>query len=279
MGTFIDRTGQIHAAFQIIKELGNQKVLIKCRVCGSDREYRKAAVVEKRATCKQCTISKNVRDKTGETYGSLQITKELGKQLVRATCQKCGHEDTYRKKCVTEKETSCKKCRTAINFKDRVGEIHGTFRITKELYNHNVICECLTCGESSEYRKGDIVAQSKACNKCKPFPNIKDRTGQTFGTFKVINELTKGKVIAQCLLCGYESNYTKFFIVDQSVSCKKCGLSTKFENKIINNIRIIELAYKGRDKNRYFNCKCNKCGEALVLTREEIIEYTCKKEV
>ncbi|MBP7211120.1 MAG: hypothetical protein KBA02_08005, partial [Paludibacteraceae bacterium] len=61
------------------------------------------------------------------------------------------------------------------------------------------------------------------------------------------------------------------------VGCKKCSLNKNYKDKVINNVTVIKLGYTGRNGQKYYKCKCNKCNEELFLTREEIIDYKCDK--
>ena len=272
MAMFIDRTGETHGQFQIVQELRAGEVLCECIKCGNIDKYNKANIVRLKVACNSCG-NKPV-DKTGEVYRDLQIVKELGKKMVSCRCIKCGHLDNYSKYHVTRNSALCKNCGTK-NISDRTGEIHGTLRIEKELRNNKVECVCLQCGYTDTYVKADLGRQTVLCKNCGT--KYKDRSNEVYNDLKIVEELGNHLVRCICTICGEKDIYNKDNIVHSKLTCRACGIGKNYRGKVINNVKLIDYAYKGRDGNNYYNCKCIKCGEGLILIREEIVKYICSK--
>ena len=196
--------------------------------------------------------------------------------LLNKTCKclKCEHQDNYNKPEVIISRALCKNC--GKHFKNRTGEIHKGLRIIKGLGGKRIACKCIHCGYEDDYDKSAVCRGNVRCNNCKPkYINI---INKIFNDLKIIKDLGNRNVICQCIYCGIEDEYQKYSVLKGNVRCKYCSLIINCKDKVINNITVIDRAYTGRDGNDYFNCKCNKCGKELLLTREEIIKYTCHKE-
>ena len=277
-GNMKDKTGEVHRGLQIIKELGGSLVICKCIECGYEDEYNKHYVLNSKALCKQCKGDRpyNFIDKTGETYGTLKIIKELGNNKVLCSCTICNNKETYTKTYVTGLKTICKFCERIVIRVDRTGEIHRNLKVIKELGNQRIDCECLKCGHKDEYDKKSFVDLKASCKNC-GLGIKKDRTGEIFAKLEIIKELGGNRVICKCSICDNEDNYEKSSVIQGSMRCKKCGIGKGYKGVSVKDITILDFAYTGRDGQRYYKCICNKCKEELLLTKEEIIEYKCTK--
>ena len=277
MPIFTDRTGEIHRDLKIIKDTGRGKVTCQCLKCGHTDEYGKSHLINNRLLCKQCGTQRV--NKTGEIHRTLKIIEELGKGNVKCECLRCGHIDSYIKNRVTDARVNCKQCTSRIG-KDDTGKIYKNFEITKELGKGRVEAKCLKCEHPNNFNKYALQNEEAKCSNCGT--NIaSDHTGEIYRDLKIIKELGKGQLLCKCLLCGREDNYYKHEIVSKkSGNCKHCGVNrgVKITEKIIGNITILNREYTGRDGKTYFKCKCNKCNEELLLTREEIVKYICTKK-
>ena len=272
---FIDRTGQIFNNLKIIQEIGGERVIAECLICESKKEYRKADIVCSHAKSCGC-IPGGFIDRTGQIFNSLQITKELGYGKVISRCLLCGSTKEYKKVDIVSRN---KKCECIPGFRiDRTGQTFNNLQIIKELGNDKVICKCLSCGSEKEFSKNNVAqGTTKSCG-CENH-KVSDRTEQIFGDLQIIKELSNNKVICKCLMCSKESEYIKSVLTNRGTECKNCGLERNYKGRITNSIKVLDLAYTGRNKNKYYNCECIKCGEGMVLTREEIVKYTCDKGV
>ena len=272
---FIDRTGQIFNKLKIVQELGKECVMVECLICGSIKKHDKGDVVSGYRKSCGCTPSGFI-DRTGQTFNNLKILKELGDRRIICKCLLCESEKEFSKNNVTRGNTKSCGC-DRHKILDRTGEVFGNMKIIKELGNDTVLVRCLLCKSEKEYTKGFIVG--RGVNSCGCLVNSrKDVTGQRFKGIEVVKELGADKVIGRCIICNTENNYTKHNIIYQKTECKNCGLTRNYKGQIVNNVKVLRFAYTGRDKNKYYICKCTKCGEELILTREEIIKHTCTKE-
>ena len=277
MGKIISRVGETYSRLKIIEELGGGRVSCECLDCGKIQDKNKYTVMSCIAFCR-CKDYKQLRSAAGKIFNGLEITKELGNGKVMAECLDCGSEKSYNKYTIVHEERKVTGCgckgRKII---DRTGETFNNLKIIKELHNSRIMAQCLLCGSIKEYEKASIVSGgTKSCRCSKRRGN--DKTGQTFNNLKITKELRGGEVKAQCTLCNYEDTYIKVRLTRGEILCTKCNTKYNYKDKIINNIKVTDLAYTGRDGNKYYNCECIKCSEKLLLKHGEIIAYTCNKE-
>ena len=275
MAKIIDRTGEIHKGLKITKELGSNKVLSTCTSCGTTETYSKGSVVRDAVVCKKCTKSK-LKNREGEVYRDLKIVEDIGGNKVKCKCIKCNNTETYIKSRLVSNKLICKNCGSFIR-DNKTSEIHRNLKIIEELGGNKVLCKCIKCNHTAEYTKSEVIRDRTACKRC-GVKIVRSREGETHRDLKVIEELGGCKVICKCTLCGHTDTYAKSKVVSDNVLCKKCGLYKNHVGKTINTIKITSLNYIGRNKKEYYNCRCTKCGEELILTREEIIKYTCTKK-
>lgn len=151
---------------------------------------------------------------------------------------------------------------------DRTGERFRDIVITKELGHNKVMGKCLLCGKEREFNKGALVKGHIMNCGCRGNNNIKHREGQTFGNFRIVRELGKGKVIARCLLCGQEKEYDKQKIVDGRIKNDGCvklpvPVLRNYEGKTIGNFLVLKELGKGK-----IRAKCLLCGK-----EKEFIKY------
>ena len=268
--TIINRTGEIFNKLQIIKELGKNKVICKCTDCGYEDEYTKGSVTLSMIHCKNCHIIVK-EDFTGSLHRDLKILKELGERKVLCECIKCKYQEIYERYQVLKNNALCKNCGTKII--DTTGKMFNGLKVIKELGNSTILCKCIKCGHEDNYNKQLVTKHNALCKGCSS--RLKYILGSVFGELEIIKELGSNKVNCRCTKCNTQDNYSKYYVIHKEIECKHCGLKRDYAGKIVNNITILELSYTGRDKNKYYNCKCNKCEEELILTREEIVKYSC----
>ena len=273
MAKFIDRTNQIFNSLKILKELGERQVTAQCLICGSIRNYRKGSIIQGESKSCGCNSNRFI-NRTGQIFSSLKIVKELGGNKVTAQCLICGSIRDYNKRSIVQGES--KSCGCA-RFIDRTGQIFSNLKIVKELGGNKITAQCLICGSERDYKKNAIVIGDIGSCGCVHSRFI-DRTSQRFNGLQIIQELGHGKVIAQCILCGSKNEYNKGRIIEHRVECRYCGLARDYRGKVINSIKVTNLAYVNSDGKKYYNCMCHKCREKLLLTREEIVKYICNKE-
>ena len=276
MGKFIDRTGQIYKGLKITEELGNNQVKAQCIKCNYIDIFTKGDLVKGDIRCRKC--GKHFINRVGEVHGELEIVNELGNDKVAAKCIKCGSIDNYYKSALIGNRVHCKHCDS--QFINRVGEIHNNIIIIEELGKSQVRAQCMECKHIDIYNKKALISNVLNCKKCKA--HFVNHVGEVHNNLKIIEELGKSQVKAQCLKCGCIDVYIKQQIIKNNVTCTRCGVSgfknlRKIEGLTINNIEILKYSYRGRDKKFYYTCKCNKCGEELLLNYDEVFVYQCDK--
>ena len=272
-----DRTGEVFGNLEIIKELGGHKVIARCLLCKSEKPYIKDSLIKGSTKTCGCAFNPNFIDRTGQTFNNLQIIKELGNKKVIAKCLICLTEKELLKNSIVTGHT--KSCGCVMGgLIDKTGQIYANLQIIKELGNGKVTAKCLLCESKKDYRKSQILSgNSKHCGCGRGLSRIKNIAGQIYNNIEIIEELRENKVKGKCLKCGHTDTYTKNRFKQEYVACKNCGLVHNYKDRIIGDIIILDFAYIGRDKNKYYSCKCIKCNEKLILTSEEIVKYTCDK--
>ena len=282
---FVDKTGEIHGNLKIIKELGKERIIAKCLLCGSEKEYRKCHVDStERQSCGCQTISNGraITDRTGEIHGGLQIIEELGGNKVMARCLTCKSEKKYtkggvvwgnRKSCGCKtieqiKIAKAKKEETQKNrkarFIDRTGEVHGKLKIVKELRGNKVIAQCLICNTTKEYRKSQMIQHKfKSCG-CMPL--YTDRTGETFKNLKILRELGGNKVIAKCLLCESEKEYFKNEVVSGRTKACGCRNFKDRTGQTFNSLKILKEL-----RHNKVTAECLLCGSVEDYLKNHIV--------
>ena len=276
-----DHTGEIHKSLLIVKELGKSIVLCKCINCGNTDEYTKNTVIQDRILCKNCGTNEvgKMKDRKGEIFRGLEILEELGNGAVKCKCAICGVIDNYGKQALINSKLICKNCkgdRKKGKIISKLGEIYNGLEIVAELGGGKVSCKCTKCEHTDIYSKSDLQQYNLNCKKCGK--KYKDRTGEIYNGLKIIEELGGNRVKCKCVDCGHISENSKGDLTCNKYVCKNCSLKENYRGNKINNIKVIDFEYTGRDKQRYYKCLCDKCKEELILTREEMIEYNCNKE-
>ena len=115
------------------------------------------------------------------------------------------------------------------------------------------------------------------CRKCGLTARVQSRVGELHGTLKITKELGGDAVICKCIKCGNSNKYNKYYLVSKGTMCKTCSIHQEYRGKRVNDIKVIDLKYTGRDGLRYFDVTCIRCGDSLILNEDEIPKYKCKQ--
>lgn len=296
MSAFIDRTGEIHRDLQITKELGGGMIEARCLICDRTEIYDKYRIINDLSRCKYTDCSNNgnhIKDRVGETYNNMVITKEIGKAKVEVQCLVCGKSFIYCKSSVVSGHFQCKNmnCSNKNERQSRlistVGEIHKGLKVTKEIGENKVEAQCLACGEIFTYLKKGIISDYALCRNKRCINSArsirKSRVGEVHNNLKITKELGEDRVEAQCVLCGHTEVYRKNTLTNKHRICAVCGVTglptcKKIEGLTLKNVIVIKYEYKGRNGQFYYTCKCIKCNEELILSYGDIFTYQCDKE-
>ena len=274
-GNRVDRTGQVFGTLKVIIDKPGNKFKCKCNECGHTDIYLKSSV-KKGKQCTNCGVHGHLKSKLGKVYGNLKVVIDNGGKVVTCQCLKCGHKDIYDKHNMGKHRVSCTKCVAARNIADRTGETFRNLTIIEELGKNAVTCKCNKCGAVGDYNKRDLVSEAAPCRSCGVSRTVIDRVGEVYSGLKIVEELGRGRVICICERCGNKGNYSKNRLMVRGAMCQTCNLQEGYRNKVVNNIRVIDFEYTGRDKLKYFTTICLTCGEVLTLNEEEIPKYECE---
>ena len=170
--SFINRVGQTFNNLQIMQELGSAKVLAKCSLCGSLKEYRKNNIVLGLTLSCGCAKARNKHkliDRTNQIFNNLEIIKELGNNAVRAKCLKCSSIKTYSKSNIVSGNTRSCGCvnrhneTTGNGFISRAGQVFRNLKILEDSGCNKVKTQCIECGKINDYQKNNVIARKIDC--------------------------------------------------------------------------------------------------------------------
>lgn len=231
--------GLVFGDWTILETLGKGKVLCRCS-CGTERVlYKKSLVSGVTKSC-GCKRKENFRksaidDLTGARFGAWVVTKELGNGYVECRCD-CGTiRKIHKPSLKSGATTSCgclsraKAASTNIENHSLVGETFNDLTIIEELGGGLVKCRC-SCGNEYIGRKQSIKSgHTKSCG-CKTYSfdyRARDRVGEKYGEWEIIEELGNNRVRCRCS-CGTERVLRKDIIVQgksKSCGCKSTEMS------------------------------------------------------
>ncbi len=163
MPALIDRTGEVFGNILILQELGHDRIIGRCLLCGDEREYRKVDVVSGRK--KHCPNHRHYFiDTVGKTYGGIVSLKELGDNKILGKCLICGKERTFNKPyLIRTKPESCG-CLRRKPSEDCTGKTFNNILVLKELGHGKILGKCLLCGREKEFFRYPVVhGNSKSC--------------------------------------------------------------------------------------------------------------------
>ena len=272
-----DKTGQTFNGIKVVTELGGSKIIGECIHCGNNTEYKKGDIVyNQRKNC-GCKAGTNFKDKTGQTFKGIKIIEELGDNKVIGECLHCKSKNTYDKGSVVG--NNYRSCGCVVNLKDKTGQTLGDLKIITDNGSNIVTAVCIKCRHEDIYNKHYVIKGQTFCKKC--HVRAVSKVGSVYGTIEILKELGGGRIEAKCLKCEATNNYSKYDIMKNRIFCLNCKYGSLKSRKLltdtaIKNIVIIKFEYTGRDSQCYYSCTCAKCKEELILSYDEIFEYTCK---
>lgn len=169
---------------------------------------------------------------------------------------------------------------------NRVGQVHGTFKIIGELGGNRVQVECTECGYLDTVIKQRCVDKQITCKNCGLNKNIVNRVGETYNNLLIIKELGKSKVSCECIQCGEIDTYDKTKLVAKKIACRHCEFdipttkkAKKTKKVVISQdikdrikVGIVEYEILGE---KYYRCKCKICRKEMVLSLKEMKNHRC----
>lgn len=295
MVALINRVGETYNNITIVEELGNSKVRGLCNYCSNDTKvYIKGNLMKGMYGSCGCQRGHwKFIDRTNEVYNNIKIIEDNNRsdRKVKGLCLICNREATYNKKSlICGKEKYCKYGDCANKGKgayiSRVGKIYRGLEIIEELPNKKVMVKCTECKTECIRGKSAVVNGTCVCRntECKNYahPRFVDLTNREFGDFVITKEVMNNDVEARCIKCNTIGTYTKDYLKNGKCLCNNCGVTQAYfrriEGHIINNITVTKFSHTGRNKKQYYYCKCNTCGEEIVMSYDDIFTYQCDKE-
>ena len=217
-----DRTGQVFKAIQVIKELGNNKIIGKCLVCNQDKEFKRDTVVYGRLRSCGCVFdSSNI----GKVINNLEVIN-ITKKGYKYKCVKCNKEyevDSKRKANLLINRGCCIESES----EEPKDTVILTFKLLKELGNGHVRVQCTKCGATREYTK----TSWKKGIRCTSCSDNRDELKEIKAVLKVKNDLGFGRIFGTCSNCNVTREYRRYDIESHRLDkCKCC--KAKIENII-----------------------------------------------
>ena len=122
-----NRVGQTFNNLTIIKELGHDRVVCRCNLCGNEKELCKSKIVS--GITKHCGCSRiksNFIDLTGKVFGDITVIKQVQTNPVKWLCKcKCGNTTIVPTTRLTKHETTC--CPKCV-CKRKMVKVYGGFK-------------------------------------------------------------------------------------------------------------------------------------------------------
>lgn len=233
MSSNIDVIGKKFNRWEVLQDLGNQKLLCRCD-CGNVLVRNKYSIIHGKSKSCGCDKPDNTKIKLipGTKYNKLTIIENIAGGKVLCRCD-CGKLTKQPKTLVTSgRIKSCGCLQNDYIIKNTVGQRFGRLTVLKELGNGSIICKC-DCGNIKEFDKYTVVTQqttkSCGCLASDTKKAIKDNlVGQSFNDWVVLKELGNDKVLCRCS-CGTEKVVVKSALKDGR--SKSCGHNTnKFKD-------------------------------------------------
>ena len=179
----VNRVGEIFNNLQIMQELGNKKILAKCLLCNSEKEYQKATITSDKQKSCGC-IKSTFIDRTNQTFNGIKVIQELDNSKIMGECIHCGSIKDYNKDTITQ--GGRQRCGCLISgIRSRIGQQYGILRITEELGKARVKCQCSDCNTIDEYFKQQVIERRALCSYCEVITNKKFKKLEN----KVINNV------------------------------------------------------------------------------------------
>lgn len=274
-----DRTGQKFNMLTVLKELGNNVILVRCdcgvefectktnvisggtRSCGCIRKGASGTNIQIATTLEGVSVlrrtSNRLINRVGEKFGSLTITEELGKDKVTARCD-CGTERVYVKSRLvsgSNKSCGCKRVR------DVVGERFGKLVVLDDNHNGVLTVRC-DCGvERTASRNAVVSGHTKSCG-CGS--NAINRVGQTFNGLTIVEELPGRKVVTECVH-GRLEEHTKSNVLSGKIKGCSCKRVVDITGQRFGKLVVIEMP-----KGRKVIAKCD-CGNIKEFTKGSLV--------
>ena len=267
----IDKRGYITPyGLEIVKELGENKVIARCTAHGHKEVYNKASLLN--GSTKYCKVCKqkgyyieqehksDTDLKVGDTKGTLTIISiSSDKQSIEVQCNKCGRKGTRKYNSFKYSENpKCKYCSDGSNFKSIKGQTIGKLNVIIDQGGGVVVARCTECGAVGEYNKSRLTTKGYKCICCdkKNSALYKSQVGKVFNGLLVLDEVEEdGGIMAvvECVDCQHKAKVSKGSLITLGQVCSKCkdepksGLCPKCKAHI-------------RFKRNKSKCKCSHCG-------------------
>lgn len=263
-------TGYDESHWNVIKDIGNGKLLCKCD-CGTEKIVNKYSVLHGKTL--SCGCTKRYKPLKNKKFNYWKVLDDIDSEYALCECV-CGTVRKVQKahlKNGTSKSCGCKRD----NIDNCEEQTYNYLTIKQELGEGKVVCQCI-CGNVREYNKYQVrsgIIKSCGCmsSKLKTNANFIDLTNQKFGEWEVQEELGNSIVRCKCS-CGTIRDIHKQTLLNGT--SKSCGHNTtKFvdlTNKTFDYLTVKEELGYGMVK-----CEC-KCGNIIVIQKSTLISGKSK---
>lgn len=190
------------------------------------------------------------------------------KYRVLLRCKKCGFEKKVPSIHKIEGTCECIKCRKEKHRIASAGDIVNNYTLLENIYTEKaqVLVKCNTCNTEHRIKYNDITDKNHRCMNC--MLNAKyPKAGTIINNWEIIEDVKRMTVPVKCkcLLCGltYELDYRTIYKKEHN-TCRhrKRSISGEYNKPITTS----KWALIGREKNKWYRLKCNRCGTETVAT-------------
>lgn len=166
-------------------------------------------------------------------------------------------------------------------FKNLTGKEYNNIIVIEDKGEPKVTLQCKLCGTTWERAKSslnsrNIMCKNKECINGLLGRRVKNRVGQTFNNFTIIQELGKNEVLARCNYCDSIDTYRKITLINGNVKCKNKTCTNALRicintvGEIHNGLKVIREIGKGK-----VIIKCMLCGEEREYRKSYLKHAKC----
>lgn len=243
--------GSIVNGWEIVEDLGGQRVKALCPECKKESEYSRAWSLAKIKRCSSCKHRSEMFP-SGHDFGGWILVENFGKNRCLARCKRCSEE--YDRQ-ITGLKTSpgCRVC-FPTNQKYGIGHVVGALRLLDRLENNRVRVQCVRCERIKEVSLPAFVQSKGACGSCSVIHNKKYYPGDMIHNWLLLDQIAPGIMKVKCLgpICGGAIFMRKPNSLIGSKGCRICYGFVKPKTQEARENQIAKFIERNKETHREF---------------------------
>lgn len=271
--TFKDLTGQQFGeltAIRYIKDIGKWECQCSCGNTiikrGWDLRNNKVKM------CPTCRKNEVTHKLDGQTIGNIKVLKYIKNKKYQCKCLLCNNiYEMYGSNIEKGIYKCCESCANLLKMKHKLeGKQFGKLTVLEYLGDSYWKCKCTCNNERRVHTNQLIYNKVQACEDCSINGNLIDLTGQTIGSWEVIEPIKdekrgwNAKWKCRCLKCGNIKEVFGYNLRSRHSTSCGCDALIDMKDKKINEWTV--LKYMG---NSMWKCQCS-CGTIQYINGYEL---------